>query len=60
MPVIQQMSVSDQKSPPLTPIDNNIIFKEHMPAKNHKSPKRPTYETEEEWISYPNYRKDVD
>ena len=57
---IKNMPYIEKNRPPLPIIDKNMTSKEHMPAKNQKSPKLPAYETEEEFILGPNFRKYVE
>ena len=58
MPANYHISDSDQNRPPL-PIYEKMLAIDQMPAKNKKRNKCPSYETEEDFMADPNYRRNV-
>ena len=59
-PAINKMPGSENKRPPLPVHDTKFPAIDEMPSKKHKSKEHPSYETEEEFMADPSYRKDVE
>ena len=59
MPAEEQMTSSEKYILSLTDNDTNMTDDEQRPANKQNSSKQPFYNTPEEWLAYPNFRKDV-
>ena len=57
MPDSQNMTSSDKKRPPLPVNNSKIPAKYHMPDNNEKRGKWTSYNTEEQLMSGPNFKK---